>query len=114
MADKAYDAVIVGGGNKGLLLAMYLVKYGGMSVGVFERRHEIGGCCATEELSAPGFLGNTHANMILPWYFVPVIRDFPEFWDYGAQWEQHLSSAGMAFRDKERFNRSSVIVIVSQ
>jgi beta-carotene ketolase (CrtO type) len=101
MADKAYDAVIVGGGNKGLLLAMYLVKYGGMSVGVFERRHEIGGCCATEELSAPGFLGNTHANMILPWYFLPVLRDFPEFWDYGAQWEQHLSSAGMAFRDKE-------------
>jgi len=47
MADKAYDAVIVGGGNKGLLLAMYLIKYGGMSVGVFERRHEIGGCCAT-------------------------------------------------------------------
>ena len=84
MADKTYDAVIVGGGNKGLLLAMYLVKYGGMSVGVFERRHEIGGCCATEELSAPGFLGNTHANMILPWYFLPVLRDFPEFWDYGA------------------------------
>ena len=46
MADKTYDAVIVGGGNKGLLLAMYLVKYGGLSVGVFERRHEIGGCCA--------------------------------------------------------------------
>jgi phytoene dehydrogenase-like protein len=101
MADKVYDAVIVGGGNKGLLLAMYLVKYGGLSVGVFERRHEIGGCCATEELSAPGFLGNTHANMILPWYFVPVVRDFPEFWDYGAQWDQHLSSTGMAFKDKE-------------
>jgi phytoene dehydrogenase-like protein len=65
MADQTYDAVIVGGGNKALLLAMYLIKYGGMSVGIFERRHEIGGCCATEELSAPGFLGNTHANMIL-------------------------------------------------
>jgi phytoene dehydrogenase-like protein len=101
MADKVYDAVIVGGGNKGLLLAMYLVKYGGLSVGVFERRHEIGGCCATEELSAPGFLGNTHANMILPWYFVPVVRDFPEFSEYGAEWDQHLSSAGMAFKDKE-------------
>jgi phytoene dehydrogenase-like protein len=101
MGDQAYDAVIVGGGNKGLLLAMYLIKYGGMSVGVFERRHEVGGCCATEELSAPGFLGNTHANMILPWYFVPVLRDFPEFSKSGAEWDQHLSCAGMAFKDKQ-------------
>jgi phytoene dehydrogenase-like protein len=101
MADKTYDAVIVGGGNKALLLAMYLIRFGGMRVGIFERRHEIGGCCATEELAAPGFRGNTHANMILPWYFLPILRDFPEFWEYGAQWDQHLSSNGMAFRDKE-------------
>jgi phytoene dehydrogenase-like protein len=72
-----------------------------MSVGIFERRHEIGGCLATEELSAPGFRGNTHANIILPWYYLPVWRDFPEFWDYGAQWEQHLSSDGFVFKDRE-------------
>ncbi len=101
MADKSFDAVIVGGGNKALLLAMYLIKYGGMSVGIFERRHEIGGCCATEELAAPGFRGNTHANMILPWYYLPIFRDFPNFWEYGAQWDQHLSCDGMVFRDKE-------------
>jgi phytoene dehydrogenase-like protein len=100
MADKTFDAVIVGGGNKALLLAMYLIKYGGMSVGIFERRHEIGGCLATEELSAPGFRGNTHANIILPWYYAPVWRDFPEFWDYGAQWEQHTCSDGFVFKDK--------------
>jgi phytoene dehydrogenase-like protein len=101
VADKTYDAVIVGGGNKALLLAMYLIRFGGMRVGIFERRHEIGGCCATEELAAPGFRGNTHANMILPWYYAPLLRDFPEFWEYGAQWDQHLSSNGMAFRDRE-------------
>jgi len=100
MADKTFDAVIVGGGNKALLLAMYLIRYGGMSVGIFERRHEIGGCLATEELSAPGFRGNTHANIILPWYYAPVWRDFPEFWDYGAQWEQHTCSDGFVFKDK--------------
>jgi len=38
MADLTFDAVIIGGGNKGLMLAMYLMKYGGMSVGIFERR----------------------------------------------------------------------------
>jgi beta-carotene ketolase (CrtO type) len=101
MADRTFDAVVVGGGNKALLLAMYLIKYGGMSVGIFERRHEIGGCLATEESSAPGFRGNTHANIILPWYYAPVWRDFPEFWEYGAQWDQHLCADGFAFRDKE-------------
>ena len=82
MADKTYDAVIIGGGNKALLLAMYLIKYGGMTVGIFERRHEIGGCLCTEEISVPGFRGNPHANIILPWYYLPVLRDFPELWDY--------------------------------
>ena len=101
MADKTFDAVIVGGGNKALLLALYLIKYGGMSVGIFERRHEIGGCLATEELSAPGFRGNTHANIILPWYYAPIWRDFPEFWDYGAHWDQHTCSDGFVFKDKE-------------
>jgi beta-carotene ketolase (CrtO type) len=98
MADLTFDAVIVGGGNKALFLAMYLSKYGGMSVGIFERRHEIGGCLATEETSAPGFRGNTHANIILPWYFAPLYRDFPEFWDYGGQVDQYTVSDGSIFR----------------
>jgi len=101
MPDATFDAVIVGGGNKALFLAMYLIKYGGMSVGIFERRHEIGGCLCTEEIAAPGFRGNDHANIILPFYYVPVWRDFPEFWEYGAQWEQHLCSDGFVFRDNE-------------
>ncbi|MFC2000480.1 phytoene desaturase family protein [Chloroflexota bacterium] len=101
MADATFDAVIVGGGTKALFLAMYLIKYGGMSVGIFERRHEIGGCLSTEEIAAPGFRGNDHANIIIPFYYLPLWRDFPEFWDYGAQWEQHLCSDGFVFRDNE-------------
>ena len=101
MADASYDAVIIGGGNKGLLLAMYLIKYGGMSVGIFERRHEMGGCLSTEESAAPGFLGNTHANMILPMFYLPVWRDFPDFWEYGCRWDQHLCSAGFVFKNNE-------------
>ncbi len=98
MADATFDAVIIGGGNKALFLAMYLSRYGGMSVGIFERRHEIGGCLATEETSAPGFRGNTHANIMLPWYFAPLYRDFPEFWDYGGQVDQYTVSDGSIFR----------------
>ena len=101
MPDETFDAVIVGGGTKGLQLAMYLIKYGGMSVGIFERRHELGGCLCTEEIAAPGFRGNDHANIVMPFYFVPLWRDFPDFWDYGAQWDQHLCAEGYVFRNNE-------------
>jgi len=101
MPDETFDAIVVGGGNKGLMTAMYLTKYAGMSVGIFERRHEIGGCLATEEISAPGFRGNTHANIILPFYYAPLWRDFPEVWDYGIQYDQYLCSDGAVFADNE-------------
>ena len=103
MADETFDAVIVGGGNKAVLLAMYLVRYAGMSVGIFERRHEIGGCCATEESAAPGFRGNTHANIILPWYYAPLYRDFPDFWEYGAQLDQHICGSGAVFNKEQDY-----------
>jgi phytoene dehydrogenase-like protein len=101
MADRAFDAVIVGGGTKALFLAMYLSKYADLSVGVFERRHEIGGALATEEIAAPGFRGNTHASIQLPWYYLPLWRDFPEFWDYGAKIDQYTVSDGAIFRNNQ-------------
>jgi len=97
MPDESFDAVIIGGGTKALFLAMYLIEYGGMSVGIFERRHEVGGCLCTEEVAAGGFRGNTHANIILPWYYAPVWRDFPRFWDHGAQIDQYLAADGASF-----------------
>ncbi len=66
MPDASFDAVIVGGGHNGLALGGYLAK-NGMSVGVFERRHELGGGAATEELPLPGFTANTHAHFIRFW-----------------------------------------------
>jgi beta-carotene ketolase (CrtO type) len=97
MADLAFDVVICGGGNKALMLAMYLTRYAGMSCAIFERRHEIGGGLATEEMAAPGFRGNTHANMMLPWYYAPLYRDFPDFWDWGGQIDQYKCSDGAIF-----------------
>jgi len=101
MPDQTFDAVIVGGGNKALFLAMYLTRYAGMSVGIFERRHEIGGCLATEETSAPGFRTNTHATLQLPFYYLPLWRDFPEFWEYGARLDQHVCADGAVFRKNQ-------------
>ncbi len=109
MPDETFDAVIVGGGNKAILLAMYLIKYGGMSVAIFERRHEIGGCLATEEISAPGFRGNTHATIVTPFYYAPHYRDFPEFWEYGAQCDQYLVSEGAVFK-----NNNTCLTIYSE
>jgi len=109
MADETFDAVICGGGCKALFLAMYLQRYAGMSVGIFERRHEIGGGMATEETAAPGFRGNEHANIILSWYYAPIWRDFPEFWDYGARWDQYLCSDGASFA-----NNNSCLAIYSE
>ena len=43
MADKSFDVVIVGGGNKALIAAMYLTKDGKLRVGIFEERDELGG-----------------------------------------------------------------------
>ena len=109
MPDETFDAVIVGGGTKALFLAMYLIKYGGMTVGIFERRHEVGGCLATEEISAPGFRGNTHATIITPLYYASLYRDFPEFWEYGAQSDQYLVAEGAVFR-----NNNTCLTIYSE
>jgi len=51
--DRAYDAIVVGGGHNGLVNAAYLAK-AGLRVLVLERRHLVGGAAITEELR-PGF-----------------------------------------------------------
>ncbi len=86
MADKSFDAVVIGGGNKGLITAMYLAKYGGMEVGIFDCRHELGGGWSSEESAAPGFITNTHAVNIDKYWKVVLERDFPDFKEKGGQW----------------------------
>ena len=103
MPDATYDAVIIGGGTKALSVAMYLARYGGMSVGVFESRHEAGGGWAGEENAAPGFVSNTHATMIFPWlHYTSVQRDFPEFEEYGCKLDQHVCTNAAIFRDNQQ------------
>jgi phytoene dehydrogenase-like protein len=85
MADLSFDVVIIGGGCKALPTGIYLAKYGGMSVGIFEATHELGGGLAGEQ-PAPGFQGNSHSWAQMDWYWNIVIKDdLPELWEEGFQ-----------------------------
>ncbi|MDY6861471.1 MAG: NAD(P)-binding protein [Thermodesulfobacteriota bacterium] len=96
MADKSFDAVIIGGGNKALILAMYLAKYGKMEVGIFEERHELGGGWSTEE-PAPGFMANTCSHVHVANYHLPVYQDIPEWEDYGARYAHTAAPIGIIY-----------------
>ncbi|MDY6861808.1 MAG: NAD(P)/FAD-dependent oxidoreductase [Thermodesulfobacteriota bacterium] len=60
MAETDYDVIFIGGGHNGLTCGSYLAK-AGLKVIVLERRHNIGGCVCTEEVTLPGFKHNLHS-----------------------------------------------------
>ncbi len=53
VADRTWDAIVVGGGHNGLVNGAYLAK-AGLRTLILERRHLVGGAAITEELH-PGF-----------------------------------------------------------
>jgi phytoene dehydrogenase-like protein len=99
MADKEYDVVFVGGGQKAIVAAMYLTKYGHLKVGLFEERHELGTGWSSEE-PAGGYVGNTCSAGHIGWYQGPLYRDFPEFEDYGARYAYTNAATGTVFDDQ--------------
>ncbi len=74
MADKSYDAIIVGGGHHGTIIGCYLA-YNGLEVAMFERQHELGGGACGEELPLPGFIQNPCAHFTR-FYGHPAYEDF--------------------------------------
>jgi len=102
MADKIYDLVYVGAGNKNLINAMYASKYGGLKVGLFEMRHEAGGGWCSDESPAPGFIANhcSHAHVYLH-HHGPIWLDFPEWEEYGVKFAKPKVGPCGVFRDDD-------------
>ena len=100
VADKSFDVVIVGGGNKALIAAMYLTKYANLEVGIFEERHELGGGWCQEE-PAPGFIGNTCSMAMTAQYHIPTFWDFPEWETYGVKMDYTKCGIGCIFSEDD-------------
>jgi len=94
MADASFDAVIVGGGTKSMVTAIYLAKYAGMSVGVFEERRELCSGLTSEQSCVPGFIADYHASLISSYNFEPLPEDFPDFEEKGGKIIQGVGNIG--------------------
>jgi phytoene dehydrogenase-like protein len=57
---QAYDGVVIGAGQHGLVLSSYLARQG-LKILLVERRLRYGGGLSTEEVTAPGFYHNLHS-----------------------------------------------------
>jgi hypothetical protein len=91
MADKTFDVVIIGAGTKSMSAAVYLAKYGKLSVGIFEDRHEAAGGWCSEEALGGGFVNDACSSQYLHpgMYFGPLLEDFPELRDNGLRFVPH-------------------------
>ena len=74
MAEQ-YDVIIIGAGPNGLETGGYLSK-AGLKVLLLDKRYELGGGLATEEVTLPGYFHNTHAIYHMMVDYAPVYQDF--------------------------------------
>jgi phytoene dehydrogenase-like protein len=95
--ETDWDVVIIGGGPNGLIAGAYLSK-AGLKVAVVERRYEIGGGLATEEVMFPGYYSNMHAVYHLLVDLMPALRDF-DLDRHALMWTRPNAQAGMVFED---------------
>ena len=93
------DVAVIGAGPNGLITAGYLAK-AGLKVILLERRGEIGGGLATEEILYPCHYANTHAIYHLMVEYMPMYKDF-DFKERGLLWINPNAQTGMLFKDRK-------------
>lgn len=100
MADATYDAIVVGGGHHGTIIACYLAK-AGLKVVVIERHTNLGGGAVSEEAPAPGFRQNSCAHFTR-FYSHPAYSEF-NLRDEGLHYIFPDENEGMLFEDGSSF-----------
>lgn len=68
-----FDVIIIGGGHNGLVCGAYLAKRG-LSVGIIEHKHVVGGCVVTEQVSK-GWNINTYSFEHYVIQNTPIVSD---------------------------------------
>ena len=85
MKEREFDGIIIGAGPNGLTVGAYLAR-AGLKVLLLERRYEIGGGLATEHLTLPGLLIDSHAIYHMMVEYAPPLKDLELDVKYDLEW----------------------------